>query len=1136
MPPSEAYDEAYIVLLDRYGDEFKISGAFRDRLRTWPKINTSDIRGFRNYVDFLKQCGTAKRSFSSLRVLDDEAENIDMCKKLPAWLARQWARKVSAHRDATGDYPSFLHFVDFLSQEDRIAHDPVSRALQKAEGVKDRGRGTSFFAEQRISPPAAGGQVSFGAGRSFGKCLFCGDKHSIQVCKGFKEETIESRQRFVQENRLCFSCLVKGHIARDCRDKKICLICQGGHPTSMHRESSQPEVESPPVSVTACASSKPEHTPRKSSMIVPVFISHVDEPEKEQMIYGMIDNQSDSCFVTSSTARKLGLKGRETRLSLSTMTSNDKIVNCECFNGLQLRGINRDQRVLLPQVYSRKSIPVNRQHIPSPDMIDGWPYLEPLRNNLVPVMNCEVGILIGYNCSTAQVPIRVISEGKTTGGPFGQETVLGWGIVGVISQTDNDSADRIGYSHRIIANQVTGSQIVLQKRTKEVVSPADCLKVLEQDFSDRTHKGEESSFDEREFLRTMESEITVDASGHYSMPLPFNKKKGKLFNNKALVLNRAMSLKKKFVKNPSYRQEYTQFMQETIEKGFAEEVTDATDPGGVWYIPHFGVFHKTKGKIRVVFDCAARYQGIALNDTLLKGPDFLNSLIGILCRFRKHPIAFTCDVEKMYYAFRVHTEHRNYLRFLWWRDGDVTQPLTTYRMTAHLFGAVSSPACASFGLRRVANEFPEYGGDVLDFVTNDFYVDDGLKSVPDEDIAVSLVKRTVEVCKLRGVRLHKFSSNSEKLLKSLPLTECTAESNLLNLDLDEYPTERVLGILWNIKTDSFQFVVKRDRTPKSRREILSVTSGIFDPLGWVSPFTVRARSILQQICKNKLDWDDKVPTPKLDEWESWYEETELLSHLSIPRCLQPGRHEGNREMQLHHFSDASETAYGACSYLRSVDSEGEVSVQLIMAKSRVAPLASITIPRLELMAAVVATRLAIILEKELKYDNIQHFYWTDSTIVLGYLQNESKRFKIFVANRIQQIHDVSSPSQWRHISGLNNPADLASRGIRAKGLIDSKLWFHGPSFLSQRILTISDTETLKIDSGDQELRKVICGAVSSEGNLDVFNFSLGILFVLGILKPRRGYLLVLLDKALYLRLSWIMTTFCPSIMSMEMAP
>ena len=173
-------------------------------------------------------------------------------------------------------------------------------------------------------------------------------------------------------------------------------------------------------------------------------------------------------------------------------------------------------------------------------------------------------------------------------------------------------------------------------------------------------------------------------------------------------------------------------MEDMISRGFAEEVLnpDVVSKKGVWYLPHFGVYHKMKGKLRVVFDCAAKYEGVSLNDTLLKGPDYLNSLIGILCRFRLHSVAFSCDVEKMFYCFHVHSIDRDFLRFLWWKDGDTSQPPTTYRMTAHLFGAVSSPACASFGLRRVAYEFPKFGKEVSDFITNDFYVDDGLKSVP----------------------------------------------------------------------------------------------------------------------------------------------------------------------------------------------------------------------------------------------------------------------------------------------------------------------------------------------------------------------------------------------------------------------
>ena len=625
-----------------------------------------------------------------------------------------------------------------------------------------------------------------------------------------------------------------------------------------------------------------------------------------------------------------------------------------------------------------------------------------------------------------------------------------------------------------------------------MVSPADCLRVLEREFLDNNQNNECNSLNERKFLKLMEEEIRVDSSDHYSMPLPFNDSKSKLFNNKALVMGRTKSLKRKLNKDPSYRIEYTKFMEDMVEKGFAEEVPGFSEEptDNVWYLPHFGIYHKTKGKLRVVFDCAAKYEGISLNDTLLKGPDFINSLVGIICRFRKHPIAFCCDIEKMFYAFLVHSEDRDHLRYLWWKGGNTEQPLTTFRMTAHLFGAVSSPACASFGLRRIAKEFTEYGDDVLNFISRDFYVDDGLKSVRNEEEAISLVKRTVELCRIRGVRLHKFTSNSKRLLKSLPETECTPQNNLLNLDLEEYPTERVLGILWNVKLDAFQFKVNPHSKPETRRSLLSVTSGIFDPLGWISPFTLRARMILQQLCKGGSDWDEKVSQSLLDKWDAWYGEAEVLTNLIIPRCLRDAGCKEPVTVQLHHFSDASENAFGACSYLRTVDDMGRVSVRLVMAKSKVAPIASVTIPRLELMAAVLAARLSVTLKTELDFEKIDQYFWTDSTIVLGYLRNESKRFKIFVANRIQEIQDVSQPSQWNHIPGPSNPADLASRGVGAERLISSSLWFHGPPFLGQKNLVIEEPKPVVIKPDDQELRRIICNAVSTVDVLDIFSFSL----------------------------------------------
>ena len=213
-------------------------------------------------------------------------------------------------------------------------------------------------------------------------------------------------------------------------------------------------------------------------MVLPVRVSHINNPGREQIVYAMLDTQSDSSFITEGTARALGLQGVDTRLSLSTMTASDKVVRCQRYGGLEIRGLSSNQKIPLPPVFSRRVIPINYQHIPCPEMVDYWPHLEDLRDKITPRMDVEVGLLIGYDCSRALEPLEVVSAPEATNGPFGQRTELGWGIVGVISQSRNTSMNRSGYSHHIVANQITESQIVLQRYSKEVLSPIKGLKLL----------------------------------------------------------------------------------------------------------------------------------------------------------------------------------------------------------------------------------------------------------------------------------------------------------------------------------------------------------------------------------------------------------------------------------------------------------------------------------------------------------------------------------------------------------------------------------------------------------------------------------------------------------------------------------
>ena len=196
-----------------------------------------------------------------------------------------------------------------------------------------------------------------------------------------------------------------------------------------------------------------------------------------------------------------------------------------------------------------------------------------------------------------------------------------------------------------------------------------------------------------------------------------------------------------------------------------------------------------------------------------------------------------------------------------------------------------------------------------------------------------------------------------------------------------------------------------------------------------------------------------------------------LAELKIRRCYKPEHFSDVKPVELHSFSDASVNGYGQCSYLGMVNNRDEVHCTLVMAKSRVTPLKPVTVPRLELTAAVVSMQVSSFLQKELRYEDINEFFWTDSKVVLGYISNESRHFHTFVANQVQEIRDHASPDQWRYVDTKENPADDASRGLGANKLIRSNRWWNGPNFLWQPLPDQPNFDP-QLSPDDPEVRKI----------------------------------------------------------------
>ena len=257
----------------------------------------------------------------------------------------------------------------------------------------------------------------------------------------------------------------------------------------------------------------------------------------------------------------------------------------------------------------------------------------------------------------------------------------------------------------------------------------------------------------------------------------------------------------------------------------------------------------------------------------------------------------------------------------------------------------------------------------------------------------------------------------------------------LDLDLDSPPLERALGVHWCVESDCFQFTIVLQDKPCTRRGILYTVRSIFDPLGFFAPLLLDGKSILQELCRSEVDWDD--PDEVKLNWEKWRSDLLEGQRISIPRCYKPDNFGRVVNAQLHHFSDASVKGYDQCSYLRLVNENQRVHCSFVMGKSRVASLKPVTIPRLKLAAVVCSVRISQQLQRELECTIDQEYFWTDSKVVLGYIANESRRFHVFVANRVQEIQENTSVDQWKYVESKQNPADEESRGLKAKELLNS---------------------------------------------------------------------------------------------------
>ena len=1048
MQEEEGYVEARRLLKERYGRSYKIAAAHVKRLIEGPSIKPEDGSALEQFSIQLSSCVSTLKEIGYVNKLDNPDNLKKIIDRLPFGIRLKWRDTVDRIIEKENRDVTVKDIMAFVAAKARAATHPIFGK------VVNENRGKQVNGKSSRKPPRGGGFSTQGkpppdkTSKEKPKCPSCSSSHWLSRCDKFRKQSLQERQRFVDDHKLCSNCLTAGHFVRDCPKESFCRVqgCVGKHSTFLHPRSNTNAstastitesptggqgkgVEPPPVNSNSANNGyiKSSYSTSSNSVtglaILPVRVKAKGHGKIVET-YAFLDSGSNTSFCTESLLEKLNFKGTKTKLSLTTLQGESEPIECSLVS-LEAFDLSENKTVQLPKVYSRPSLPIPPEAIARQEDVDRWPYLKGVN---ISHIDAEIGLLIGSDVPEALQPKEM--RPSEDGGPFATRTVLGWVLNGPLG--------------RAATTEVSTANFVQGNKTLDEQFHEFC----NLEFSDTFYESKTSmSLNDRKALNIMEETVKLE-NGHYEMALPWKSYPPRLQNNRTLAERRLLQLKRRLLREPLVHQKYKGFMDDLLSKDYARKVNsqDSGPLGTRWYLPHHPVFNPQKpGKVRVVFDCSAKHHGTSLNDQLLQGPDLTNSLVSVLSRFREDQIVLMSDVEAMFHQVRVRPSDCEALSFLWWPDGNLDNQPEEYQMRVHLFGGASSPSCANFALKKTAEDNKaDFDPQTISTVKRNFYVDDCLKSVGSDDDAIRLARQLRELLARGGFKLTKWLSNSRKVIESLPESERAAQ--VKNLDFDKLPVERALGVQWNVASDQFGFsIVIKDR-PATRRGILSIISSVYDPLGFAAPFILNAKLILQDLCRNKYGWDDKIPDEFLHRWQVWLQELPKLEQLTIDRCFKSPDLGEITSCQLHHFSDASQQGYGAVTYLRITGHDGNVKCSFVMGKSRLAPIKPVTIPRLELSAAVVATRLEKISRGELSLPISQSFFWTDSTCVLRYLENQDRRFQTFVANRVATIHDASSPSQWRYVNTQFNPADDASRGASADSL---QRWIHGPEFLTQ---------------------------------------------------------------------------------------
>ena len=770
----------------------------------------------------------------------------------------------------------------------------------------------------------------------------------------------------------------------------------------------------------------------KVKVIRPIVAARITNPRsgREEAVYALYDTGADTDYISSSLAQRLGLELNKEFIELSTAVG--EIAGNMNTTTIKMRSMDGGYEAMIqdclvgPFPNSRDIPPAKRD----------WSSYEHLKDIEFVSLDASVEIIISSAHIESLLAIDS-SIGRKNQGPKAIKTMFGWTVAGSCGRKTDSKATVALLS-------------VEDRKLKE-----DLQKIFTNDFPPIMEDELQLSREAKYALEQLEDTIKWDAEKKkYSVGLPYKQGREKSaqilrsVDSKSTAEKRAWSLKRSMEKVEGKREKGFSEMKKFLEKGRAERLSPEEDKRQVennlpiWYLPCHLVFQKNKW--RFCHDGRAPTKGICLNELLIGDLNLMVPLMDPINNLRSYIYAFSVDIEAFFHNVIVDERDRGAFRFLWWEDEQMKK-LVEFMFLAFIFGSSSSPTVTSFVLRRHSENLEGVASaKVREIIRRYFYVDDGTGGDDDLDKCKTLCKELEEAMALGGFSLSKWIFSHKEMAEE-------------EVEEEEAKEKRILGIVWDTKKDTLSVAIDEEKykdEATTPRHVVQQQAALFDPLGIVAPFHLLGRQWTQKAMTGKWAWDIRTSEEVVLGFNEWTGSIKELRNLSIERSWNDPETVGGHE-QLHIFTDASATGYGAVTYRRVIGKAGKIRVSFVCGKSHVVPSDTKrtshhgSIPRLELVSALKGVDLSRAVSKSIQERIKEVWYWSDSNCVLTQIRDKTSSYKSFVANRLSKIHKKTDVDQWNFVDSNLNPADHCSRGIRAHEKEKWEIYLGGPKFLSK---------------------------------------------------------------------------------------